>query len=237
MSWVAAATVGAAVIGGAVQSDSASKASYSQRLASDQASALQQQQYDQTRADNAPYRALASEVAIPGIRDFLAKNNSQLSTGDVTSEPGYQFGLSEGTKALQGSAAAKGGLYSGATLKALLRFGNDYGSTKYNDAFNRLETSRSNQYNRLASAAGIGQAATGQVTAAGQNYASNVGSNLIGAGNAAGASSIAQGNAFGNALNRLTSYGNNWNYGSNPNNKGAGSNFWNGFSDQDVYEN
>lgn len=40
--------------------------------------------------------------------------------------PGYQFGLDEGAKTVQASAAARGGLNSGATLKALTKFGNDY---------------------------------------------------------------------------------------------------------------
>lgn len=207
MPWSAAATVAAAVVGGAVQADSASKASYAQRKAAADANATQQDQYNQTREDQAPYRALASEVGLPGIRNFLSSNNNQITADQVMADPGYQFGLAQGNKNIQGSAAARGGLYSGATQRALSRFGSDYATSRFNDTYNRMETGRTNQFNRLATAAGIGQTANNQVAGAGQNYANNVSGNLIGAGNAQGASSIAQGNAWGNALNQgVSSY-------------------------------
>ncbi len=205
--WIAGATVAAAVVGGAVQADSASKASYAQRKAAADANATQQDQYNQTREDQAPYRALASEVGLPGIRNFLSSNNNQITADQVMADPGYQFGLAQGNKNIQGSAAARGGLYSGATQRALSRFGSDYATSRFNDTYNRMETGRTNQFNRLATAAGIGQTANNQVAGAGQNYANNVSGNLIGAGNAQGASSIAQGNAWGNALNQgVSSY-------------------------------
>ena len=207
MPWAAAATVAAAVVGGAVQADSASKASYAQRKAAADANATQQDQYNQTREDQAPYRALASEVGLPGIRNFLSSNNNQITADQVMADPGYQFGLAQGNKNIQGSAAARGGLYSGATQRALSRFGSDYATSRFNDTYNRMEAGRTNQFNRLATAAGIGQTANNQVASAGQNYANNVNGNLIGAGNAQGASSIAQGNAWGNALNQgVSSY-------------------------------
>lgn len=53
--------------------------------------------------------------------------------------PGYQFGLNEGAKTVQASAAARGGLNSGATLKALTKFGNDYADQQgYTPYMNRL---------------------------------------------------------------------------------------------------
>lgn len=204
---VAAAVVGAAVVGAAATTAASNKATKSQTNAVNSANAVSQDQYNQTREDQAPYRALASEVGLPGIRNFLSTNNSQLTPAQVIADPGYQFGMDQGNRNLQGSAAARGGLYSGATLKALNRFGNDYATTKFDNAFNRMETSRTNQFNRFATAAGIGQTANNQVAQAGQNYANNVGSNLIGAGNAQAAGTLASGNAWGNALNQgVSSY-------------------------------
>ena len=88
--------------------------------------------------------------------------------------PGYQFGLQTGFDQVQASAAARGGLMSGATLKALQKFGNDYadqqGYTPY--------------MNRLASLAGMGQTANAQNAQMGMNYANQAGNNLINAGNA-----------------------------------------------------
>ena len=119
---------------------------------------------------------------------------------DLESEPGYQFGLAEGQKGIDRRAAAGGGYFSGAALKAANRFGQDYAGTKYNEAFNRDTANKTNTFNRLSSLTGGGQTAANQTQAAGTNYANTVGSNLTAMGNAQGASDIAQGNAWQNAL-------------------------------------
>ena len=128
------------------------------------------------------------------------------TAAEVMAEPGYQFGLSEGLKGVQNTAAARGGLYSGATLKALNRYNSDYATTKFNDAFNRQQTQFGNQFNRLTGAAGMGQAGVNQINAAGQTMAGNVGNNLLSNANFQGASRMAQANAWGNLLNRGSSY-------------------------------
>jgi hypothetical protein len=118
----------------------------------------------------------------------------------VQNEPGYQFGMDQG---MTGTSRALGKLYgydSGATLKGLARFATDYGSTKYNDAFNRLNTDRGFRYNSLAGLSGAGQQAVGQVGSAGSNAATNAG-NLTTSGGAARAAGVVGGaNAWGNAL-------------------------------------
>lgn len=205
--WVAGAVVVGGVASSMIGADAAGSAADQQSQSAANATALQREQYNQTREDQAPYRALASEVGLPGIRNFLSTNNNQITAAQVMADPGYQFGLAQGNKNIQGSAAARGGLYSGATQKALSRFGSDYATSRFNDTYNRMETGRTNQFNRFATAAGIGQTANNQVAQAGQNFANQAGSNLIGAGNAQAASTIAQGNAWGNALNSgISSY-------------------------------
>lgn len=94
---------------------------------------------------------------------------------DFQADPGYDFRISEGMKALQRSAASKGGLLSGATLKAITRFGQDTASGEYQNAYNRYNTNQTNLYNRLAGVAGTGQTAVNNIGAQGQEYASNAG--------------------------------------------------------------
>jgi hypothetical protein len=66
-------------------------------------------------------------------------NSQQDAFAMFRNTPGYQFGLDEGAKAVQASAAARGGLNSGATLKALTKFGNDYADQQgYTPYMNRL---------------------------------------------------------------------------------------------------
>ena len=71
-------------------------------------------------------------------------------------DPGYAFRLAEGQKALERSAAARGGLLSGSALKAATRYGQEMGSQEFQNAFNRYQTERAAQLNPLQSMAGIG---------------------------------------------------------------------------------
>ena len=56
---------------------------------------------------------------------------------EAQNSPGYQFRLSQGIKALQQSAAAKGGLFTGGTGKALTDYGINMANQSYGDDFNR----------------------------------------------------------------------------------------------------
>jgi hypothetical protein len=198
------------VAGAGIGADSASAGNYQQRLAAERDRADQERIYQQQREDSKPYREAG--VRELGSIEELLKNYRPTTAANVMSDPGYQFGMEQGRNALEGSASARGGLYSGATLKALNRFGNDYATTKFGDAFNRNETQTNNAFNRSAAVAGIGQTANGQAQAAGQNYGNALSNANYGVGNSNASTALAQGNAFGGAVNRLSSYGNqnNW---------------------------
>lgn len=129
----------------------------------------------------------------------------QFTGKDLLNEPGYQFGLSEGNRSIEANANAAGRNYSGATLKALQRYGQDYAGTKFGEAYNRDAAFKGTLFNQLSGVSGTGQAATNQVGQAGQVYANNAGNNMIGAGNVQAANSINQGNIFGNAINSAVS--------------------------------
>ena len=119
---------------------------------------------------------------------------------DLATEPGYQFGLNQGQTAIDRSAASRGGLYSGATLKALARFGSDYGGTKYNEAFNRDQVSKNQQFGMLSGVAGTGQTATSQVSSATQNYGTQAGNTITDMGNARASGYVGGANAWTNAI-------------------------------------
>jgi len=194
------AIIGSAVLG-AASSRSAAKA---QASAADRAAELQQQQYNQTREDLAPYR----EAGYNALNKLIPLSDyTKFGMDQFQQDPGYAFRLSEGQKALDRSAAARGGLISGSALKAATRFGQDMGSQEYQNAFNRYQTERSAQLNPLQSLAGIGQSATNQVNAAGQNYANNAG-NAMGAAAQANASGyMGMANAAAGGLGQYMNYG------------------------------
>ena len=120
---------------------------------------------------------------------------------------GLQFGLDEGRKGIERQGSATGSQLSGATLKALSRYGNDYASTKGNESFNRFNTENTGIYNKLAGLSGTGQVAVGQVGSAGQNMANNVTNMTTGLGDARAASGIAASNMLtGGVNNALGNY-------------------------------
>lgn len=225
----AAIPVVAAVAGAAISADAqrsaGNKAADAARRGTDKANDLQRYMYDQTRTDNLP----ALEARNSGLSQLqqllgIGKNtigadfgmlNRQFTGANLQNDPGYQFGLSQGTQALERGAAARGGLYSGATMKALQRYGQDYAGTKFNEAFNRNQAFNDSRFGRLASLAGLGQAGSSQVAASGQNYANNVGGNLIGLANVQGAQQVNRGNQLSNGVNQLAAWAMNRNWGSN----------------------
>lgn len=119
---------------------------------------------------------------------------------DPVYQSGLQFGLDQGTGAINARAMQAGGYDSGATLKALTRYANDYGTTKAEGAYNRYNTDNTNIYNRLAGLSGAGQTATNQVATAGSNMANQVSGLQTDAGTARAAGIVGSGNAWGNGI-------------------------------------
>ena len=111
-------------------------------------------------------KALAQPYADMGAR-AISPYEQEVSKGftldDFYADPGYQFGLNEGTRARENAAASRGMQLSGPQLKAMQRFGTDYASTKYNEAFNRRQIGLDNLYRMILSgqSAAAGQAQSG----------------------------------------------------------------------------
>lgn len=155
-----------------------------------------------------------SGSSLPGIDSNSADYgslNKQFTGADLASEPGYQFGLAEGYKGLDRRAAAGGGYFSGMALKAAQRFGQDYAGTKFNEAFNRDTTNKTNLYNRYMGIVSPGQTAANQVQSAGTNYANATGDLVTGNANAQGAAGIASGNAWNKAIGGAANAYTDWN--------------------------
>lgn len=204
----------APIVGGLINANSASNALDAQVAAGQQADATQRYFYDTNRADNAPFlrngvagnNALAMRLGLdpnstdPASGSLLRKFTVDDFNNDPVNQLGLKFGLDQGMQTINRQAAARGGLDSGATIKDSIRFGNDYGSTKVGDAFNRFNTNNTNTFNMLSGISGGGQVASAQVGAAGMNAGNNIAQNQTAVGNARGASAIAQGNALSGGL-------------------------------------
>jgi hypothetical protein len=98
-------------------------------------------------------------------------------------DPGYAFRLSEGMKALDRTAASRGGLLSGATLKGAQQYNQGLASQEYQNAYNRYNTDYNMKLAPLQTLAGYGQGATNNLTTTTGNYGANQADTLANAGN------------------------------------------------------
>ncbi len=158
-------------------------------------------------------------VVDPNDPDF-GKYARDFSMQDFEQDPGYAFRLSEGQKALDRSAAARGGLQSGAALKAAARYGQDMGSQEYQNAFNRYQINRSNQLNPLQSLMGSGQSATNTMTNAAGNYGNQMAEGLTNIGAARASGYVGSANALTGALGQGLNFYQNQQYLNQMNNPG-----------------
>ena len=193
-------------------------AANTQANAAAQANQLLAQQYQQQRADLAPFTTaglgaqnqLLTFLGLPGGTQGanFGKYSGDFTGADLLAnqDPGYGFRLAEGQKALERSAAARGGLLSGGTGKALTSFGQQMGSQEYQNAYNRYQTNRSNQLAPLFTLTGSGQdSAAGQAAAAG-NYGAGAAGNLTSAGAAQAAGDVGAANAVTSGLSSYLGY-------------------------------
>ena len=207
---VAAGVGAAASIGSGLMASSASKkASRAQVEASKNADASNERMLERQIGLQEPFRqagmtaqneimqylGIGGDKNAPGYGS-LAKSFDELYGGDkFQQDPGAQFRQSESLKALERSAAARGNLLSGATMKGITRFSQD---------------ERAARLNPLQSLMGSGQSATnvmtGNVGQAGQNEAANA----YNAGQARASGYIGSANALSNALGQVGSIASNY---------------------------
>lgn len=224
----AAATVGGAVISSNAASDAADK----QVKQSQTALGFQEQQYADTKANQAPYLD-AGKQSLSKILDSI--NNGTFGPGSIPqpaafhaptldearNDPGYQFAAQQGSKGILQGASAAGGAVSGGTLKALSSFNSNLADSTYGNVFNRnLSTynaglsdyqaklaGQAQGYNQLSNIAGLGQTATQGVSQVGVATGSQVGNTLAQIGGAQASGIVGGANALTSGLGSLGNLG------------------------------
>jgi len=225
MSFITAAMIGAggALLGGVIASSGARSAASTQADAANRAADLQKEMFDKQMAGQEPYRqagltgqnrlmellGLGGDTGAAGY----GKYGRDFGMADYQADPGYAFRLSEGQKALDRQAAARGGLISGGALKAATRYGGEMGSQEYENAYRRYQTNRLNQLQPLGNLMSMGQsAASNQGSAAGQ-YGANAGNAYMAAGNAIGSGQLGAANTLAGGIQTgVSSYLNQLNF-------------------------
>jgi hypothetical protein len=99
-----------------------------------------------------PY-AQGGADAFTRLSDLVTKGPGPVN---IEEDPGYQFRLAEGAKALERSAAARGGALGGAAMKAMARYSQGVASQEYQNAWNRSRADFDMQTKGLTSLSDIG---------------------------------------------------------------------------------
>jgi len=209
---IVAAGIGAAASlgGGLIARSGARSAARTQEQAAQRAEQTQREMFERQLGLQEPFRQ-AGLTAQQEIMRLLGIGGDATAPGygsmarpfgmeDFQQDPGYTFRQSEAMKALERSAAARGGLMSGATMKGIQRFGQDLASQEYQNAFNRFQVERAARLNPLQSMMGSGQSAVNTMTGATGQAAQNIGQMQLGAGQARASGYVGSANALASAL-------------------------------------
>lgn len=188
-----AVAIGATVLSAGASVYGANKAASAQKKAANQSAQIQKDQYEQTRADLAPYRETGSN-ALSQYQSLLGLNGqakAQEALQGYTQSP-YLSQLIKDTQAgVDASSAARGGLFSGATAQAI---GNKTGQLYLGDYNNYLS--------RIGGLADTGLSAAGQTGQFGANAAAGRSNAAMQAGNAQAGGWINAANGVNNALSQ-----------------------------------
>jgi hypothetical protein len=196
------AVVGAAssLIGGRSQAKAAKDAAKAQTKATKATIAAQERALERQIGLQEPFR----QTGVNALADYgTASQYTPFGMDQFQADPGYSFRMSEGLKALERSAASRGILQSGQTLKDITRFGQDAASQEYQNAFQRYLTERQARLQPLEYRIGLGQAAASGQAANVGSTATNVGNLTTSLGNINSAGIMGQSNAYNNMLGNI----------------------------------
>lgn len=117
--------------------------------------------------------------------------------------PGYEFAVKENLDAIEGSAAARGGLYSGATMQALGSRANELANLEFGNHFNRVMGIAGMGANAAAQTANMGMQMAQMGSNSLLNNAQMGSTSLANIGDAQAAGIIGAANARASGLNDL----------------------------------
>jgi hypothetical protein len=208
--------IGGSLVGGILGSSSSKKAAKSQEQLTREGLALQERMFNRQIELQEPFRqggmtaqnqimqllGIGGDVSAPGYGS-MAK---PFGMTQFEQDPGYAFRQSEGMKALERSAAARGGLMSGSTMKGIQRFGQDLASQEYQNAFNRYQVERAARLNPLQSMMGSGQSAANTLTGSAAQYGQTGANMLSNIGDIRASGYMGSANALSSALSGIGNY-------------------------------
>jgi hypothetical protein len=121
--------------------------------------------------------------------------------------PAYQFQLQQGQQGVLNQDATSQGALSGAAMKDLISYNQNYANTAYNNAFSQYQTQQNNTYSRLSGVAQLGQAAASQQAQSGTALAGQAAQSATNVGVAQAGGTVGAANALGGGINNAALLG------------------------------
>ena len=167
-----------------------------QAAATAQVKELQERMYDESVDRSQPFYELGTS-GVDALSGLVSGGDLQSRYGmeQFQEDPGYQFRLQEGQKALDRAMAAQGKTLDAEYAKRLGEYNQGMASQEYGNAFDRYRAEDTDMYNRLFNLANIGTGQAAQMQQAGQTMAGNVGNALSAFGQVEDAADIAKNQA------------------------------------------
>lgn len=225
MSFIAAAIgVGGALIGGSIAAGGARDAASTQ--AGYERSALEQQKgmFNTVQGNEQPFMK-AGQGAVSQLNYLLgtgkpgdpygpygatADSSSAGGYGSLNApftadtfksmSPAYQFQAQQGAQGVLNQDASAQGAESGASLKDLMSFNQNFANTSFNNAFNQNLAQKNSIFDRLSQIATLGSNAGSNSATGASNFATSIGNTQAGIGAALGAGQVGVANSISGGL-------------------------------------
>jgi hypothetical protein len=213
----AAAAVGS-IAGGLIGAGGAESAASQQAGAEESALGLQQSMFNTTLGNEAPFlqggtqaqsqlnylmgegtpgqNGTAASSAAGGFGSLETPFNAQ---SFKSLSPAYGFQLQQGAQGTLNNDASAQGAESGAALKDLQSYNQNFANTSFNNAFNQYQTQQNNVFGRLNSLATLGQGAASNQATGASSFANSIGTSAAGIGAANAAGTVGAANALSGA--------------------------------------
>jgi len=209
MSWINVAMVGggATLLSGYMQGNAAKDAANTISGGTKYAADINKQMFDISNENLRPYRE-QGQLTLKDLMARMPELTKAYTAEDFAQgiDPGYQFRLAQGQKALENQYNRGGGLVSGNAMQGMQDYTQGQASQEFGNAFSRNLSTQTNIFNKLKSIADMGLGATGTTADLATRTGESMGSAAIAGAQAQGAGQIGQAKAYGNTLQGMANY-------------------------------
>lgn len=191
------------IAGSVIQGYGATRAAKTQAQAADRATEAQERMFGRQVELQEPFR----QVGVNALPELVeASRYTPFNYEAYQNDPGVGFRFREGLKALDRSAAARGGLLGGNQLRGVTQFGQELASQEYGNAFNRYQAERAARLNPLQSLTGMGQSSAATMAQQAGQYGQAMAQNAATMGNIRASQYANTANALTGGLSNYMNY-------------------------------